>query len=130
MPNDQLPKGDLMTLLALPLPASCLEMKEGRIQLGQCLYEVVLKTMYYTQCTYFILLDTLYFWDKNVSRQETKSNLTTFGEFYSFSCLDNTTSSLSFSIFFYFCLVREGHKNSDVCQKYHLVKGQVHFQSI
>ena len=45
MPNDQLPKGDLMTLLALPLPASCLEMKEGRIQLDQYLYEVVLKTI-------------------------------------------------------------------------------------
>ena len=43
MPNDQLPKGDLMTLLALPLPASCLEMKEGRIQLGQYFYKDVLK---------------------------------------------------------------------------------------
>ena len=48
MPNDQLPKGDLMTLLALPLPASCLEMKEGRIQLGQCLYEVVSKYVLHT----------------------------------------------------------------------------------
>ena len=108
-----------MTLLALPLPASCLEMKEGRIQLGQYLYEVVLKYVLHTVYLFHI-----------IALQETKSNITTFGEFYSFSCLDNTTSSLSFSIFFYFCLVRGGHKNSDVCQKYHLAKGQVHFQSI
>ena len=56
-----------MTLLALQLPASCLEMKEGRIQLEQCFYEVVLKYVLHSvvtvQRTYFILLDTLYFWD-------------------------------------------------------------------
>ena len=63
MPNDQLPKGDLMTLLALPLPASCLEMKEGGIQLGQYLYEVVLKYVLHTVYLFHIIaLDTLYFW--------------------------------------------------------------------
>ena len=88
MPNDQLPKGELMTLLALPLPASCLEMKEGRIQLGQCLYEVVLKYVHITHSAvylfhifgYLVLLGLKF----HASRQETKSNLATFGEFDSF----------------------------------------------